>query len=69
MHLSPLPTATYVAVYSKAVVLLLLIDHCLVLIPIFVGVQCFVFILLFILCVLLVCKCFDGEERAGCFII
>ena len=49
------------AIRSKLVVLLLLI-YCLYLLPLFVGILCFVLDLLF-------CHCLDGEEseRAGCF--
>ena len=41
MHLSPPPPVVLAAVRSKAVVLLLLI-YCLLLLPLFIGVLCFV---------------------------
>ena len=57
----------YAAVRSRAVVLLLLI-HCVMFLPLFVGVLCLVIVLLCITwCLFCFCNHINEEERAGCF--
>ena len=62
---------TFAAVRSKAVVLLLLLlSHCLLLIPLFVGVfgPCFLMQYLDVVCLLFwQSSILAKEERAGCF--
>ena len=55
----------YTAVRSKAVVLLLLI-HCLLLLPLCESVIFLCFVVRIFMSIL-VCNHLDGEERAGCF--
>ena len=63
MHQST-PVAT--AAISPKVVVLLLLIHCFMYLPLFVGVLCSVFVLELI-CPFKICKHLDEEYRVGCF--
>ena len=69
MHLTPPPHSPvdYAAVPSRAVDLFLLI-HCVMFLPLCVGVLFLAIVLLCITwCLFKFCNHIDGEERAGCF--